>query len=62
MSALRSALVEARHQVRWCQDGSSAVEACSTDAPIDLVLLDLGLPDFDGVDLCRAIRARLAGR
>ena len=56
--ALRSALVEARHQVRWCQDGSSAVEACSTDAPIDLVVLDLGFPDMDGVDVCRTVRSR----
>jgi DNA-binding response OmpR family regulator len=27
-------------------------------APVDLILLDLGLPDVDGIDLCDQIRAR----
>jgi DNA-binding response OmpR family regulator len=43
----------------------SALAATGTDAlhhlernRVDLVLLDLGLPDMDGVDVCREIRSR----
>ena len=38
------------------RSGTSALSAVATD----LVLLDLGLPDMDGVDVCRALRARSA--
>ncbi|MCW2288825.1 response regulator transcription factor [Leucobacter luti] len=37
-------------------DGAAGL-AC-LDAEVDVVLLDLGLPDVDGIDLCRRIRAR----
>ncbi|MFJ7997438.1 response regulator transcription factor [Streptomyces sp. NPDC096310] len=38
--------------VRWVGTGDAAL-----DAPRgDMVLLDLGLPDMDGIDVCRALR------
>jgi DNA-binding response OmpR family regulator len=39
--------------------GQAALEAVVTySPPIDMVLLDLGLPDLDGFDVCRQIRSR----
>ncbi|MDT4918953.1 MAG: hypothetical protein QOH89_3653 [Pseudonocardiales bacterium] len=55
---LQAAMREARHEVRWCADGTSAIEAAATTA-FEVVVLDLGLPDLDGFDVCRALRRRL---
>jgi DNA-binding response OmpR family regulator len=56
---VRAALVDARYGVLWCRDGGSAIAAAATDCSIDLVVLDLGLPDVYGVDVCpqRAVSA-----
>lgn len=49
-------LLRARgYEVYTAMDGGSAMEAVDRDKP-DLIVLDLGLPDIDGVDLCRKIR------
>ena len=41
--------------VTWCRDGSAAL--ASLAQPHDAVLLDLGLPDMDGLDILTAVRA-----
>jgi PAS domain S-box-containing protein len=44
------------HQVEIAYDGASAIAAIAQHAP-ELVLLDLGMPDPDGYEVCRGIRS-----
>lgn len=44
------------HLVRWAQDGATARRLLA-DHRFELVLLDLGLPDVEGLDLCAELRA-----
>jgi DNA-binding response OmpR family regulator len=48
------------HQVVWSGSGRGALREASTQ-PFDLVLLDLGLPDLDGIEVCRRLRAAQPG-
>ncbi|MEV7550631.1 response regulator transcription factor [Amycolatopsis sp. NPDC089917] len=48
------------YEVSWQRDGRTALAAAEND-DIDFVLLDLGLPDLDGVEVCRRLRAALPG-
>jgi diguanylate cyclase (GGDEF)-like protein len=45
-------------EIRFVASGRDAIAAATGFAP-DLVLLDLGLPDMDGIDVCRALSALL---
>jgi len=45
------------HDVDWHTHGLPALDSVAEEMP-DLVVLDLGLPDIDGVELCRRLRAR----
>lgn len=54
--ALSRALTERGHGVLALGTGMAALQAVM-DTAFDLVLLDLGLPDLDGCDLLRMLRA-----
>ena len=54
-SALARVLDGQGHDVRRLTRGGRAVAAAAED--VGLVILDLGLPDIDGLDVCRKLRA-----
>ena len=53
---LRRTLRQEGHEVRSSVDGVEALQAAEEFVP-DLVILDLGLPGLDGVEVCRRMRA-----
>jgi two-component system OmpR family response regulator/two-component system response regulator QseB len=55
--SLRNALRGCGYAVDWVRDGRAADGTLSTER-FDLVLLDLGLPQRDGMDVLQALRAR----
>ena len=55
--ALAGVLSREGHRVTVAQDGREAIRRVRTDAP-DLVLLDLVLPDMDGLEVLRIVKAR----
>ncbi|WP_242206217.1 MULTISPECIES: response regulator transcription factor [unclassified Pseudomonas] len=55
--AIQSALDDASYATDWVKNGLTALAALDTQA-YDMVLLDLGLPGKDGLDVLDSIRAR----
>jgi DNA-binding response OmpR family regulator len=52
---LASSLRSHAYEVCWEETGAGGL-ACAGTSVVDLVLLDLGLPDLDGVAVCRQLR------
>ncbi|MDF2093365.1 response regulator transcription factor [Knoellia sp. 3-2P3] len=55
-SALLRALAARGHTVAWAATGRSGLQRALEDG-LDLVVLDLGLPDIDGAPMLRMLRA-----
>ena len=56
-NAVHGALNDASWAADWVKDGNSALTALRTQH-YDLVLLDLGLPGRDGLEVLRSIRSQ----
>jgi DNA-binding response OmpR family regulator len=54
---LVAALRREGHDVAWSATGENGLAVAGPET--DLVLLDLGLPDLDGLEVCRRLRCRL---
>jgi two-component system OmpR family response regulator len=52
---IRVALKKAAMSVTEARDGKEALARFAGDQP-DLIVLDIGMPEFDGLDVCREIR------
>ena len=53
--ALRRALTLGGYEVRAAEGGAEAIEAVVQEIP-DAVVLDIGMPDIDGLEVCRRLR------
>ena len=57
--SVRARLLEDGYNVSVAANGDAALATASRNPP-DLVLLDIGLPDSDGLDICRALQRERA--
>jgi two-component system KDP operon response regulator KdpE len=55
LRALSAALHARGYRVKTAQRGEDALQVAVTESP-EVVILDLGLPDIDGIEVCRRIR------
>lgn len=53
---LETALSGQGYEVDWRRNGIDGI-AAAQDVTVELVLLDLGLPDMDGIEVCRRLRS-----
>ncbi len=55
--SLTDGLTDAGYEVEHAATGAAALDV-EAERDVDVVLLDLGLPDMDGRDVCRELRSR----
>ena len=55
-AALRRALLLSGYEVLLAADGAEGLLKAGTEVP-DVIVLDVGMPEMDGLQVCRALRA-----
>jgi DNA-binding response OmpR family regulator len=55
-NSLRQALQKTGYAVNHVDNGNAALHTCKVERP-DIVILDIGLPDIDGIKILKKIRA-----
>jgi signal transduction histidine kinase/CheY-like chemotaxis protein/HAMP domain-containing protein len=58
--ALSSALESAGHRVIYAEDGRAAIDTLARDVAVDLVFMDIMMPQMDGYETIRTIRQNTA--
>ena len=60
-SMLHAAFELGGHAVREARDGTTGL-ALAAQSPPDVAIIDIGLPDMDGIEVARRLRARVRSR
>ena len=56
--SLMSSLLKDTYKVKVANCGERALEIAQSDTPPDLILLDIMMPDMDGYEVCRRLKAQ----
>lgn len=59
---LMHSLLKTEYKVKVANGGDKALKIVQSDAPPDLILLDIMMPDMDGYEVCRRLKANPATR
>ncbi|MGZ5007914.1 MAG: response regulator [Methylobacter sp.] len=60
--ALMSALLKDQYKVKLANSGERCLKIADTDTPPDLILLDIMMPEMDGYEVCRRLKAKIKTR
>lgn len=60
--SLMTSLLRDKYKVKAAIDGEKALRIAQSDAPPDLILLDIMMPGMDGYEVCRHLQANPATR
>lgn len=55
--SLMSGIFRDKHRIKVANNGEKALRLAASDPPPDLVLLDVMMPDIDGYEVCRRLKA-----